>query len=159
MPQKDLNASDKIREIKAIKENLKLTYMNILAEMAALDPTHPGALSTLRRVYATSSEKKASSFNYEEILLPIYNAVKSLEKKGKPKEEDPFETELRGYQAVIACQNEELDRLYEAKEMLENRITFLLDQIALKDKRMDAKDEIIRQLMTKFIVGGSHDES
>lgn len=151
-------AAENIREIKEIKRELKLTYMDILDEMKLLDPSHPGALSTLRRVYAEHSEKKASGFNYDETLMPIYKAVKSLEKKGKPEEEDPFETELRGYQATIVCQNEELDRLYEMTDFLEGRVEFLVKeieflkgQIAVKDRRMDEKDAWINKLMNKIL--------
>ena len=44
---------------------------------------------------------------------------------------------------VIHVQNEEIARLHELKDHLESRITFLLEQIERKDRRMDKKDEII----------------
>lgn len=159
MPAKDQNnAVEKIKEIKNIKREFKLTYMDILNEMVLLDPSRPGALSTLRRVNAEHSEKKAGSFNYDEILMPIYNAVKSLKQKGKPETEDPLEVELKGYQATIICQNEELDRLYEMTDFLEGRVNFLVEeieflkgQIAVKDRRMDEKDAWINKLMDKVL--------
>ena len=81
--------------------------------------------------------------------MPIYNAVQAL--VDDPIQKTEHDKELDGYKAVIRVQNEELDRLIELKEHLEDRITFLLDQIALKDKRMDQKDEIIQRLMDKFL--------
>ena len=52
---------------------------------------------------------------------------------------------------LTACQNEELDRLHETKDHLEARISFLLEQIAIKDRRMDEKDAWINRLMEKVL--------
>ena len=143
------SAQEKIIYIHRAKEKNKITYMDIMEKMAELDECTMVSLSTLRRVCRQGAELKASSFNYEEILMPIYNAVQAL--VDDPIQKTEHDKELDGYKAVIRVQNEELDRLIELKEHLEDRITFLLDQIALKDKRMDQKDEIIRKLMDKFL--------
>lgn len=135
--------------IQHAKEENKITYMDIMEKMAELNECTMVSLSTLRRVCRPGAELKASSFNYNEILIPIYNAVKEI--VAEPKEKTEIDKELDGYKAVIRVQNEELDRLIELKEHLEDRIAFLLDQIALKDKRMDQKDEIIKKLMEKFL--------
>ena len=135
--------------IQHAKEEHKITYMDIMEKMAELDECTMVSLSTLRRVCRQGAEMKASSFNYEEILIPIYNAVKAL--VISPKEKTEIDKELDGYKAVIRVQNEELDRLIELKEHLEERVAFLLEQIDKKDRRMDEKDEIIRRLMEKCL--------
>lgn len=124
-----------IKEMKAIKTEYKLTYMDIMEQMAEIDETKMVSLSTLRRLFRDGSEMKASSFNFEEILMPVYDAVKALDKKPPLKTE--FERELDGYKAVIRVQNEELDRLLELKEHLEGRVDFLIKQIEKKDKMID----------------------
>jgi len=134
----ETEAQKKIKEMKQIKEEYKITYDDIMVEMERLDSSKVVSLSTLRRIFRDGSEQKASSFNYEEIIIPAYNAVKSLDKKPSPS--SPFELELQGYKNVIRVQNEELDRLIELKEHLDNRVNFLIDQIKLKD-------ELIKKLM------------
>ncbi len=142
-------ALNMIREIKAIRAEYKITYIDIMEQMEEIDQTSVVSLSTLRRIFRDGSELKASSFNFEEILLPVYHAVKALEKTPKP--DTPLDKELDGYKAVIRVQNEELDRLLELKEHLEARVAFLVEQIERKDRRMDEKDEIIKQLMAKCL--------
>ena len=140
---------DIIRECKAIRAENKITYITIMEQMEENDPTHVVSLSTLRRFFRDGSENKASSFNFEEILLPIHNAMLALEKTPRPQTE--HDKELEGYKAVIRVQNDELDRLLEMKEHLEARVTFLLEQIEKKDRRMDEKDALIQKLMDKCL--------
>ena len=142
-------AQEIVKEIKAIRAEWKITYIDIMEEMERINPASVVSLSTLRRIFRDGSETKASSFNFEEILLPVYTAVKALD--GKPKDDSPYEKELDGYRAVIRVQNEELDRLIELKEHLEERVAFLIEQIGKKDRRMDEKDEIIHKLMEKCL--------
>ena len=142
-------ATEIIRESKAIKEEKKITYIDIMEQMEQLDRNSVVSLSTLRRVFRDGSEMKASSFNFEEILLPIYNAMQVLGKT--PKAESEYDKELNGYKAVIRVQNEELDRLLELKEHLDERVEFLIEQIKLKDRRLDEKDEMIKKLMDKCL--------
>ena len=138
----ETEAQKKIKEMKQIKEDYKITYDDIMVEMEKLDSSKVVSLSTLRRIFRDGSESKASSFNYEEIIVPAYNAVKNLDKKQSPS--SPFELELQGYKNVIRVQNEELDRLIELKEHLDNRVSFLIDQIK-------QKDEMIKKLTDKFL--------
>ena len=65
--------------------------------------------------------------------------------------DNPFAKEIDSLKAVIHVQNEEIARLHDIKEHLEQRVTFLLEQIEKKDRRMDEKDEIIRKLMDKCL--------
>ena len=145
----ETEAKSKIKEMKQIKEEYKITYDDIMVEMEKIDSSKVVSLSTLRRIFRDGSEAKASSFNYEEIILPAYNAVKNLDKKPSPS--SPFELELQGYKNVIRVQNEELDRLLELKEHLDDRVNFLIEQIKLKDRRLDEKDAIIKKLMEKCL--------
>ena len=65
--------------------------------------------------------------------------------------DSPYAKEIDGLKAVIHVQNEEIARLHDMKEHLESRITFLLEQIDKKDRRMDEKDAIIKKLMEKCL--------
>jgi chaperonin cofactor prefoldin len=107
------------------------------------------SLTTLRRVFADGSEMSADSFSYENTLMPIAEVL--LDAEDVPTEDGPWAKEIDSLKAVIHVQNEELARMHELKEHLESRITFLLEQIERKDRRMDEKDEIIRQLMEKVL--------
>jgi len=134
----ETKAQSIVREIKRIKEENKITYIDIMEQMEQINPSSVVSLSTLRRICSDSGEMKASSFNFEQILMPVYNAIQVLSKEPKPETE--HDKELNGYKAVIRVQNEELDRLIELKEHLDNRVNFLIDQIKLKD-------ELIKKLM------------
>lgn len=145
----ETEAQKKIKEMKAIKEEYKITYDDIMVEMEKLDSSKVVSLSTLRRIFRDGSEQKASSFNYEEIILPAYNAVKALDKKPSPS--SPFELELQGYKNVIRVQNEELDRLLELKEHLDSRVDFLVERINFLTEQVKQKDELITKLMEKCL--------
>ena len=90
----DNNAAEIIREMKTIREQYKLTYMDIMEKMAEIDESTMVSLSTLRRLFRDGSELKASSFNFQEILMPAYDAVKALDKN--PPEKTEFDRELDG---------------------------------------------------------------
>lgn len=152
----EIRAQDIIKEIKQIKEESKFTYIDLMEMMQELDEKSIVSLSTIRRIFRDGSETRASSFNFEEVLLPVYNAVKALDKK--PKDDSPFAKELDGYKAVIRVQNEELDRLIELKEHLDERVDFLVEQINKKDamihdlmQKQSEKDELIKHLMDKCL--------
>lgn len=138
-----------IKQLKEIKESNEITYPRIMERMERNGKVV--SLTTLRRVFAVGSEENASNFNYESTLLPIAEALLSVEDLPTPAD-SPFAKEIDGLKAVIHCQNEEIARLHEMKEHLESRITFLLEQIEKKDRRMDEKDETIRQLMDKYVL-------
>ena len=145
----ETEAQKKIKEMKQIKEDYKITYDDIMVEMEKLDSSKVVSLSTLRRIFRDGSESKASSFNYEEIIVPAYNAVKNLDKKPSPS--SPFELELQGYKNVIRVQNEELDRLIELKEHLDSRVDFLVERINFLTEQVKQKDELIKKLMEKCL--------
>ena len=137
-----------IRQLKEAKERDEITYPRILERMEKNGKFL--SLTTLRRVFAADSEANAASFNYETTLLPIAEALLNVE--DVPTDDNsPYAKEIDGLKAVIHVQNEELAKMHELKEHLEARITFLLEQIEKKDRRMDEKDEIIKRLMDKCL--------
>lgn len=141
-------AQELIRQLKEIKEKNEITYPRILERMEKNGKFV--SLTTLRRVFADGSERNADSFNYENTLLPIAEVLLNVE--DVPTEaSSPYAKEIDALKAVIHVQNEEIARLHDMKEHLESRITFLLEQIEKKDRRMDEKDEIIHKLMEKCL--------
>ena len=138
-----------IKQLKEIKEAHEITYPRIIERMEKNGKYV--SLTTLRRVFAEGSEANASNFNYESTLLPIAEALLNVEDLPTP-ENSPYAKEIDGLKAVIHVQNEEIARLHELKEHLEDRITFLLEQIDKKDRRMDEKEETIQKLMNKYVL-------
>ena len=141
-------AYELIKQLKDVKAKNEITYPRIMERMEKNGKFV--SLTTLRRVFADGSENSANSFSYENTLLPIAEALLDVEDVPTP-EDSPYAKEIDGLKAVIHCQNEEIARLHEMKEHLESRITFLLEQIEKKDRRMDEKDEMIRMLMDQVM--------
>lgn len=142
------NKQELIRQLKEAKAENEVTFPRILDRMEKNGKFV--SLSTLRRVFADGSEKNAASFSLENTLMPIAEALLDADEVPTPKD-SPYAKEIDALKAVIHVQNEELARLHELKEHLEARITFLLEQIDKKDRRMDEKDELIRKLMDKCL--------
>ena len=141
---------DLIVEVKSLRVKYHISFPRILAKME--EQKSGGSLSTLRRVFADNSEKAAATFGYETILLPIRDAVRAIVKEIEAKGENPDAGEIESLQAVIHCQNEEINRISDMNGILENRISFLLEQIEKKDRRMDEKDDIINRLLDQLLV-------
>lgn len=141
------SAADLIRQLKEVKLKDEITYPRIMDRMEKNGKFV--SLTTLRRVFADGSEMSANNFSYENTLLPIAEAL--LNAEDVPTPDSPCAKDIDALKAVIHVQNEEISRLHEIKEHLESRITFLLEQIDKKDRRMDEKDDIIRKLMEKFL--------
>lgn len=137
-----------IRHLKEAKKSGEITYPRIIERLEKNGKFV--SLTTLRRVFAEGSEAGAGSFSYENTLMPLAEVL--LNKEDVPTDKNsPYAAEIDGLKAVIHVQNEEIARLHEIKEHLEARVTFLLEQIEKKDRRMDEKDEIIRRLMDKCL--------
>lgn len=137
-----------IKQLKEAKQKNEITYPRIMDRMEKNGKFV--SLTTLRRVFADGSESNAGSFNYETTLLPIAEVLLDIEDV-PTSDANPYAKEIDALKAVLHVQNEEIARLHEMKEHLEERITFLISQIELKDKRMDEKDEIIKRLMDKCL--------
>ena len=141
-------AQELIKELKEAKARNEVTYPRIMERIEKNGKFV--SLTTLRRVFAEGSELNAGGFNYESTLMPIAEALLDVEDVPTP-DDSPYAKEIDGLKAVIHVQNEEIARLHEMKEHLEDRITFLIGQIEKKDRRMDEKDEIIHKLMEKCL--------
>ena len=142
-----IKAQELIIEIKQEQKKSGMKYTQILDVMEKNGT--PISMTTLRRVFASGSELNAGSFSYEHTLTPIAAALKLDKTAEEPSR--PSVEELDALKAIVRLQNEEIARLHELKEHLEDRVNFLVKQIALKDKRMDEKDEIIRRYMDKVL--------
>lgn len=141
------HSQELIIQLKEAKQDKEITYprlMDLLEKNGKFV-----SLTTLRRVFADGSERN-DSFNYETTLLPIAEVLLNVEDLPTP-DASPYAKEIDGLKSVIHVQNEEIARLHDLKEHLESRVTFLLEQIEKKDRRMDEKDEIIRKLMDKCL--------
>lgn len=125
-----------IRQLKEAKKRDEVTYPRIIERMELNGKFV--SLTTLRRVFADGSELNAGSFSLENTLMPIAEALLDVEDVPTP-ESSPYAAEIMGLKSVIHVQNEEIVRMHELKEHLEQRITFLISQIELKDKRMTRK--------------------
>ena len=140
-------AQDLIKRVKEIKSTHKITYNQILEQMEDNHKINGDlavpSITTLRRVFSPGSETRASNYNFEETLLPIAEAIDKI--APTPDEVPAYIKEIEGLKSVIAVQNEELDRIMEMNEHLEKRVNVLIDQIKLKDGRMDRKDAIIEE--------------
>ena len=144
-----------IKELKEAKAQNEVTYPRLIERMEKNGKYV--SLTTLRRVFADGSENNATSFNLENTLMPIAEALLDAEDVPTP-DGSAWAAEINGLKAVIHVQNEEIVKLTELKEHLENRVTFLLEQIERKDRRMDEKDEIIRKLMEIVFNGKTEDK-
>lgn len=129
-----------ILKLKAIKKDHELTLPRI-QDLIEKNGEFV-SMSSLRRVFAAGSENE--SFSYERTIIPI---ARALLLKTDEEDADKIE-ELR---AVLMIKNEEIERLHEINKHLEQRVTFLLEQIEKKDRRMDERDEIIKRLMDKVL--------
>ena len=141
-------AEELVRQLKEVKKAQEITFPRIMDRLEKHG--YYVSLTTLRRVFADGSEKSAASFSYENTLMPIAEVLLDAENVPTPVN-SPWAKEIDALKAVIHVQNEEITRLHELKEHLESRVTFLLEQIEKKDRRMDEKDAIIQKLMEKII--------
>ena len=143
-------ARNAIIEIKELRRtNPRATYARIIEEVESADDDESVSLSTLRRVCAEGSEANAGSFSYEHTLIPIRNALKRLQMKDLSQVAGADVVDA--LKSMVHIQDEEIANLHAYKDHLEARITFLLDQIEKKDRRMDEKDEMIKKLMEKVL--------
>lgn len=137
MLQKDIQQL--IVALKNAKAEKEITYPRLI-DMLEANKT-PVSLTTLRRVFAEGSEKN-DSFNYVSTLQPLEKIL--LADDIPEPETNPYAKELEGYKAVIHAQNEELVRVYQLLDHLEDRVSFLVDQCK-------TKDELIKQLAAKVL--------
>lgn len=140
-----------ILKLKAIKKENELTLPRIM-DMIESNGDYL-SMTTLRRVFAVNSEQD-DSFSYDKTIRPIARAL-LFQEEDQETQSSSSAIEIEGLKAIIRLKNEEIDHLHEQIELIkeerDQRISFLLDQIGKKDKRMDEKDGIIHKLMDKLL--------
>ena len=139
-----------IVKLKQTKKRKNITYNAILDELT-VNGIPLLSMTTLRRVFATNSEHKASSFNYEETLLPISDALNRL---AEADEDAPQKKEIEALNNMIRIQGDAIDRMVLSKEQLISKVDAYAQKLSEKDAlitrlidRLDQKDEIIRQFI------------
>lgn len=139
-----------IVKLKQIKKRKNITYNAILDELT-VNGIPLLSMTTLRRVFASNSEHKASSFNYEETLLPISDALNRL---AGADDDAPQKKEIEALNNMIRIQGDAIDRMVLSKEQLISKVDAYAKLISEKDAlitrlidRLDQKDEIIRQFI------------
>ena len=163
-------AQETILRIKELKDGLNLTVKQI--EAMSDTAGHHISIQTLYRVFAKESEIK-DSFNYTTTLEPLanmllsYKALYTQDETSVAKYE-LYEIMLRHKNEVIEAQSRQLEAERQRIEALRNdhdarckecdnhraflidTMKFFKDQINIKDKRMERKDEIIARYMDKM---------
>lgn len=148
-----------ILKLKAVKKEYELTIPRI-KDMCDKNGDFI-APSTLRRVFAEGSEDN-DSFSYDRTLAPLARALLFQDNDAEAENPEAEADRLEGLRAVILLKNEQIDELTdqinEMKKQLADlraeydmRLRFLRDQIELKDRRMDEKDQMINRLMEKCL--------
>lgn len=113
------------------------------------------AMTTLKRVFKEGSEDN-DSFKYASTLKPIAELLLDEENDGtSPNDLEVIrlQSELKVKEDTIATLNNQIDSLIAQIELLRaedaKQIEFLHEQIKLKDKRMDTKDDLIQRVMDR----------
>ena len=148
------NTHDVILKLKEVRQEKQLSYGDIL-ELMEKNGDYLSK-STISRVFQDGSEEQ--SFRYEETIRPIAKALLDIETI----EEDDT-TDIKAMKSLLKlkiARIEELEAMLEhekhkyheklAKETkhFQDSISFITNQIALKDKRIDALLETTTELMT-----------
>lgn len=150
------NTKDIILKLKEVRDQKGLSYTDILSLMEKNGDYL--SKSTISRVFGDGSEDL--SFRYEETIRPIANALLDIETI-----EDTDDMDVRAMKSLLkykiqviedkerrieelesALNKEKLkyhEKLDAEREQYSRRIAFLMEQINLKDKRMDQLLEAI----------------
>jgi predicted RNase H-like nuclease (RuvC/YqgF family) len=149
-----VNLAEIVLRLKAVKKKDNLSISDIMSKL-----DEAGSYlseSTVRRVFRDNSENELG-FTYARVLKPIADVLLMEEPN------DPALLEKNeALHSIIKEKNREIESLTSQADALKGqlnslraeydlRLRFLRDQIELKDKRMDEKDEIIRKLMEKCL--------
>ena len=151
-----------ILKLKDVKNECELTIPRI-KDMLERNGDYL-SISTLRRVFAEGSEDDPS-FSYDRTISPIARALLFQDHDEDCNADDDssvVEDRIEGLKSVILLKNEQISNLLDQNEELkhqidqmrsefESRLNFLRDQISLKDRRMDEKDQMINRLIEKYL--------
>ena len=111
------------------------------------------SMSTLKRVFKEGSEDN-DSFNYSSTLKPIAEILLDDDDESFISNEVAnLRAELKEKDGIIDKLKLQIDSLYKEihliREEESKRLEFMKNQIELKDKRMDTKDELIQRVMDR----------
>ena len=141
----------------ALKEAKKKQEMTIPRLLDILqDNNQSVSRTTLVRLFADGSEDN-DGFNYASTLKPVADVLLSDDQE---QEDTKRHLEIVKLQSEIMVKDEEITTLNkqinsllmqieQARADAAKQMEFLHDQIKLKDKRMDTKDELIQRVMDR----------
>ena len=127
-----------IRKLKEAKKNNNLSATDI----AKIVKQNGGNLSvtTIKRVFAKGSENQ--SFSYDYTLLPLVKAM--LNKNDTVQEELPDAEMIKGMNAIINTQKDEIERLRKTIQRLESENAYMRERAVFRE-------DLIKQLMEKVL--------
>lgn len=127
----DLHTHDLIMRMKAIKEEQHLSPQDISRMLDAAG--YHVSENSIRKVFAEGSENK--TFRFHDTIQPISRVLLGIYGN------ETDDSEVEGLKAAIRVKDELISKLErelaEVKTDSARRSTFLMDQIRLKDERID----------------------
>jgi hypothetical protein len=143
-----------ITKLKKVREENGLSYQRIV-DLVEKNGGYV-SISTVRRVFEDGSE--SYGFQYENTLKPIADAVLGIYSYS----EDVTADEADAMKAIIDYKSDRIEQLEaqlrRCEESYKRRIDFLKGQIALKDMRIDRRDEMIEKLVEVIISRRNSDD-
>lgn len=142
-----------ITKLKIVREENGLSFQKIY-DLVEQNGDHV-SLSTIKRVFEDGSE--GFGYQYESTLKPIADAVLGVYSTSSAASAD----EADALKAIIDYKSEKIAeltaQLERSEESYRRRLDFLKDQIQLKDKRIDRRDDMIERLLDIILKGESHE--
>ena len=139
-----------ITQLKKVREENGLSYQRIV-DLVEQNGSYV-SISTVRRVFEEGSE--TYGFQYENTLKPIANAVLGIYTATNEVTTD----EADAMKAIIDYKSERIaqleTQLARTQESYKRRIDFLMNQITLKDSRIDRRDAMIEKLIEQLLKRG-----
>ncbi|MBR3022953.1 MAG: hypothetical protein IKH50_01700 [Oscillospiraceae bacterium] len=134
--------SEIIRNLKRVRQENGLSISEIVR--ICEDSGNAVSETTIKKVFSDGSE--ALGFNYENTLKPIINAL--LDDHEETAETDMMVSVAQFKEAKIQALEAQLTR---QEDSYKRRIEFLMQQIEIKDARLDKRDEMISKLIDSII--------
>jgi len=142
-----------ITKLKKVREENGLSFQKIV-ELVEQNGGNV-SLSTVKRVFEDGSE--SYGFQYENTLKPIADAVLGIYTESAAATPD----EADALKAIIDYKSDKITeltaQLERTEESYRQQLDFLKDQIALKDKRIDRRDDMIERLLDRIMEITKHD--
>lgn len=147
--------ADIISRLKKVREENGLSYNRIL-EIVEENGTHV-SISTIRRVFEEGSEEYGWQYDYT--LRPIADAVLGVYAPSDVAVDEETVEALRSALRYKNARLKELEsQLERTEESYKRRLEFIKEQIALKDARIDRRDDMIEKLVDAIVRDGFRKE-